>query len=170
MHGLGVLSLIYTVIFGLRSSSLALCDGAWTKACMEQNTQACVGEGEVKNWMAVLYVVGLCGLLGSQTVAAGMCYHLYMGEWPMGVKVVDDQRLREAPRQSEERQEPLPAPTVPKKADEPIQVVTLRDPDVNKILRPVPKKPSPRDVPEPTFISTRQPPPVGTIINANGKT
>lgn len=168
MHTLGVLAVVYTVVFGLRASSLALCDGSWGEGCMEDIAGTCSGEGEVEPWMALLYVVGLCGLLGTQTVAAGMCYHLYAGSWPSGIKVVDEVRLQAAPKE-----ETKPTPHIPanRPAEEPIKVVTLRDPNVQRILQPA--NPKPRDSPkaaQPTsYISTRQVPEAGSIINPNGE-
>ena len=135
---------------------------------MEDIAGTCSGEGEVEPWMALLYVVGLCGLLGTQTVAAGMCYHLYAGSWPSGIKVVDEVRLQAAPKE-----ETKPTPHIPanRPAEEPIKVVTLRDPNVQRILQPA--NPKPRDSPkaaQPTsYISTRQVPEAGSIINPNGE-
>lgn len=136
---------------------------------MEDIAGTCAGEGQVEAWMALLYVLGLCGLMGTQTVAAGMCYHLYTGNWPSGVKVVDDVRLQEAPKE-EVKAVPIPASNPP---EEPIKVVMLRDPNIQRILQPVnPKLPEP-EPPQPvqptSYISTRQVPEAGNIINPNGE-
>lgn len=160
-----MVALVYTVVFGLRSASLALCDGAWGGVCMERDTADCAGEGVVESWMALLYVIGVCGLLGTQTAAAGMCYHLYMGEWPMGVQVVDDQRLRPAEKAPEPQ---LPPPPPPLAKDEPITVIAMRDPAVEKILRPSPNRPLATEVHPESYISTREPRLPGTVINPNG--
>ena len=166
MHFFGLLSVMYTIIFGLRSSSLALCDDAWGDGCMEDIPSACAGEGEVKPWMALLYIIGLSGLLATQTAATGMCYHLYADTWPSGVKVTDEVRLQPAPKEEEK-----PVVTV-KPREEPIQVITLRDPNINRLMNPVNPKPAEvepvRSAKPTTYITTRQEP-SGKVINPNGK-
>lgn len=57
---LGILAVIFNVLFGLRTAAVVLCNGDIKDACMEQG---CGAEGLVRDWQAFLFSFTVCALL-----------------------------------------------------------------------------------------------------------
>ena len=75
---LALLSVIFSVLFGLRTPQRAICDGDLLYICME--TSSCA-PSSLKTWEAFLFSLSLCLLLLTLSPLASLCLYSSQSTW-----------------------------------------------------------------------------------------